>query len=242
MPAGGPVCNRMTECSPEIVAQAERIIGYRFTDAKLLGEALTHASVAEDHLASNERLEFLGDAILGFVVCEYLFQHYPKHREGELTKIKSTVVSRRTCAIVSEAIGLADLLSLGKGMSSRADLPSSVAAAVYESIVGAIYLDGGMGPTRTFILRDMTDRIITAEESQHHHNYKSVLQQHTQQKGIDLPTYRVIDEKGPDHSKCFEVCVMMHGRQFASAWGPNKKDAEQHAARNALETLGLLDE
>jgi len=231
----------MVDCAPEIVEQAERIIGYRFSNAGLLGEALTHASVAEDHLASNERLEFLGDAILGFVVCEYLYQHYPKHREGELTKIKSTVVSRRTCAIVSEAIGLVDLLSLGKGMSSRADLPSSVAAAVYESIVGAIYLDGGIDPTRAFILRDMEQRIIAAEESQHHHNYKSMLQQHAQKEGIDLPTYRVIDEKGPDHSKCFEICVMIEGRQFASAWGPNKKDAEQHAARNALADLGLLD-
>jgi ribonuclease-3 len=230
----------MVESRSDIVARAEEIIGYRFADEAILAEALTHASVAEDRLASNERLEFLGDAVLGFVVCAYLYEHFPQHREGELTKIKSTVVSRRTCALISDAIGLVDLLSLGKGMGGRADLPSSVAAAVYESIVGAIYLDGGLEAARQFILRDMVQPILDAEESQHHHNYKSMLQQHAQKTGIDLPQYLMIDEKGPDHSKCFEVAVLIEGRQCASAWGPNKKEAEQLAARNALVELGLL--
>lgn len=225
-----------------IVDRAERILGHRFDNVQLLREALTHASVADNRLDSNERMEFLGDAVLGFVVCERLYEMFPHLREGDLTKIKSAVVSRRVCAQISDKIGLTDLLVLGKGMSGRADLPSSVSAAVYESIVAAVYLDGGIDAARKFILEHMVPAIIEAEESSHQHNYKSMLQQHAQRNESDLPQYLLLDEKGPDHSKCFEVAVRIGARPFESAWGASKKQAEQQAALNALMELGLVDE
>lgn len=225
----------------DIVERTEQLIQYRFTDHMLLREALTHASTADDPLQSNERMEFLGDAVLGFVVCEKLFAMFPEYREGDLTKIKSAVVSRRICAEVSDKIGLTELLALGKGMSGREGLPSSIAAAVYESIVAAIYLDGGIDAARVFILEHMTDHIIEAEASTHQDNFKSLLQQYAQRQQEDLPTYHLLDEKGPDHAKCFEVCVALGHRRFPAAWGASKKEAEQNAALNALADLGVID-
>jgi len=235
----------MSKAAPDqsdLVARTEQIIGYRFHNHALLVEALTHSSVADDRLQSNERMEFLGDAVLGFVVCEYIYERFPEHREGELTKIKSAVVSRRVCAQISDQIGLTDLLALGKGMSGRQDLPSSVAAAVYEAIVAAVHLDGGLDAARRFILEHMVPIIEEAEDSTHHHNFKSVLQQYAQRQASDLPTYILLDEKGPDHAKCFEVCVEMGGRRYPSAWGANKKEAEQQAAYNALLARGVIPE
>lgn len=222
-----------------MVEKAAEVLGYRFKDASLLREALTHASVANDRLQSNERMEFLGDAILGFVVCEYLYSHYPELLEGDLTKIKSAVVSRRVCAMISEETDMAGMLDLGKGMAGRSGLPSSVAAAVLESLIAAIYLDGGMEQARGFILKHMVPFIEEAAESAHQHNFKSVLQQHAQKYLPSNPTYVLLDEKGPDHCKCFEVCVEVDGRRSASAWANSKKEAEQNAALNALLELGL---
>lgn len=222
-----------------MVEKAAEVLGYRFKDASLLREALTHASVANDRLQSNERMEFLGDAILGFVVCEYLYGHFPDLLEGDLTKIKSAVVSRRVCAMVSEETDMAGMLDLGKGMAGRSGLPSSVAAAVLESLIAAIYLDGGMEQARAFILKHMVPFIDEAAESAHQRNFKSVLQQHAQKYLPTNPTYVLLDEKGPDHCKCFEVCVEVDGRRCASAWANSKKEAEQNAALNALLELGL---
>jgi ribonuclease III len=219
--------------------KAAKVLGYRFKNAAFLTEALTHASFAGDRLQSNERMEFLGDAILGFVVCEYLYSTYPDLLEGDLTKIKSAVVSRRVCAEISHEHNLAEMLSLGKGMSGRPDLPSSVAAAVLESLIAAIYLDGGIDEARTFILRVITPFIDEAAGSTHQRNFKSVLQQYAQKHLPGTPTYVLLDEKGPDHSKCFEVCVEIEGRRSESAWANSKKEAEQDAALNALQELGL---
>jgi ribonuclease-3 len=219
--------------------QAANILGYRFNDPALLQEALTHASSADHRLQSNERMEFLGDAILGQVVCEYLYHTFPDLLEGDLTKIKSAVVSRRVCAQISQEIDLAGMLNLGKGMTGRPTLPSSVAAAVLESIIAAIYLDGGIEPTRKFILEHMAPHIHEAEASTHHRNFKSVLQQHAQRHFPQNPAYILLDEKGPDHDKAFEVCVEIHGRRFTPAWANAKKEAEQKAALHALRELGL---
>lgn len=232
----------MTDPNQDMVDRVEQVLGHRFKDRDLLQRALTHASVADDRLQSNERLEFLGDAVLGFVVCERLFHRFPDRQEGELTKLKSAVVSRRVCAEVAEQIGLIDLLELGKGMTARHQLPASIAAAVYESVVGALYIEFGLDAARKFILDHMDPAITQADESEHQHNYKSALQQHAQRLGMDLPTYRVLDEKGPDHSKCFEVGVTMGGRAFDPAWGTSKKEAEQRAAYHALEALGVIDD
>ncbi|MFA9477969.1 ribonuclease III [Phycisphaerales bacterium AB-hyl4] len=224
-----------------MIDQIEDCLGYRFKDESLLTEALTHASIAGDRLQSNERLEFLGDAILGFVVCEYLFKNFPELLEGELTKIKSSVVSRRVCAKVSLKLKLAEMLNLGKGMAGRGNLPSSIAAAVLESIIGAIYLDGGLEPASRFIIETMQEYIDEAANSAHQHNFKSVLQQHAQKHLPANPSYALLDEKGPDHAKCFEVCVELAGRRFSSAWANSKKEAEQKAALLALNELGLAD-
>lgn len=221
----------------QIIA-AEQLLGYEFKNRDLLVHSLTHASLADTRLKSNERLEFLGDAILGMVVCEFLFSHFENLLEGELTKIKSSVVSRRTCAEVAEQLGLGDFLRLGKGMSNRATLPSSVAAAVYESMIGAMYIDGGLEVARAFILRTMRPRIAHAAGSGHQHNFKSVLQQTAQQLLSQTPQYVVLDEKGPDHAKCFEVAVEIGMRRFTSCWGASKKQAEQLAALEALIGLG----
>jgi ribonuclease-3 len=221
--------------------RAEKIIQYKFQRPELLKESLTHASVADHRLQSNERMEFLGDAVLDLIICEALYKRFPEYLEGDLTKIKSAVVSRRTCAEVSTETGLIDLLIIGKGISSREAMPSSLAAAVYESIVAAIYLDGGFEVVKEYVLRTMSPKIDTIASNTHQQNFKAVLQQYAQKSLGATPVYELLDEKGPDHSKCFEVCVMIDGRRFASAWGPNKKMAEQKAALLALEELGVFD-
>ena len=214
----------VTELTVEQRTRAEQVLGYVFTRASLLREALTHASIADDRLDSNERMEFLGDAVLDLVICEALFRKFPTYFEGELTKVKSAVVSRRTCAEVSNETGLTDLLITGKGISSREAMPSSLAAAVYESIVAAVYLDGGFEAAKAYILRTMTPKIDLISSNSHQENYKAVLQQHAQKILRGSPIYELLDEKGPDHSKAFEVCVSVDGRRFTSAWGTNKKN------------------
>ena len=223
-----------------MIDDAEALLGYRFNDPRLLSEALTHASSADHRLQSNERMEFLGDTILGFVVAEYLFKTYPDDLEGELTKIKSAVVSRKICANMTLQMNLHRLLSLGKGMSNRPTLPSSVAAAVFESIIAAIYLDGGLEPARVFILQHVVPHISETAKSAHQQNFKSLLQQHAQKSLPSNPVYVLLDEKGPDHSKAFEICVEINGRRFDSAWDNSKKEAEQKAALFALRALKLV--
>ncbi|MEM9253400.1 MAG: ribonuclease III [Planctomycetota bacterium] len=219
----------------------EQILAYRFSKPDLLREALTHASSADDRLTSNERMEFLGDAILGYVVCEALFERFPDLHEGDLTKIKSAVVSRRACAAVSRQIGLVEQMHLGKGMAEASDVPASVAAAVLESLIAAIYLDGGMDPARSFILAHMGGLIDEAADSAHQHNFKSLLQQHAQRTLPTTPRYVLLDEKGPDHCKAFEVAAEVDGRRFSSAWANSKKEAEQKAAMQALVELGIAE-
>lgn len=213
---------------------AEELLGHEFSDQDLLEKALTHASLVDSRLQSNERLEFLGDAVLGLVVCDHLHRRFPELLEGEMTKIKSTVVSRRVCAEVALDLGFGELLRLGKGMDLRSELPKSVLAAVYESVIGALFVDGGLEAARAFIMKCLERRIEKAAKSGHQSNFKSVLQQASQQMLDMLPQYIVLDEKGPDHAKCFEVCVEIGARRFGSCWGASKKQAEQAAALEAL--------
>jgi ribonuclease-3 len=214
--------------------------GYHFQDPALLREAMTHSSFATHRRNSNERLEFLGDAVLGLVVCQSVFERLPNAQEGELTKIKSAVVSRRVCARVAEKLRLTEPLHLGQGVGDGQGVPRSLAAGVFEAFVAAMYLDGGLDPARRFILANMTAEIELATRSDHQFNYKSQLQQHAQRQLNSTPQYEMLDEKGPDHSKCFEIAVALGSRRFPSAWGPNKKEAEQKAARAALIALGVL--
>ena len=225
-----------------VLQTCQERVGYRFHDADLLKLALHHASSADHRRDSNERMEFLGDAVLGLVVCQALYERLPNALEGEMTKIKSAVVSRRTCARVAHALQLTEGLVVGQGMDQGEHLPSSLAAGTLEAVIAAIYLDGGLEAAREFILRHMEDELQKATDSQHQFNYKSHLQQWAQRELSATPLYELLDEKGPDHSKCFEVAVTINGRQFPSAWGPNKKEAEQKAARLALITLDQIPE
>lgn len=226
-----------TDDTPE--SRIERKIGYAFHDRSLLSRAMVHASIATSRLESNERLEFLGDAILGMVICDYLFRLYPNALEGELTKIKSNVVSRKTCAEIALSIGLDEGLLLGKGMGSRENLPQSLAAAAFEAVIGAMYLDGGLEIAAPFVLGHLGERIERAARLGHQHNFKSVLQQALQRSGSCNPAYVIVDERGPDHAKCFEIAVEVAGRRFPGCWGTSKKQAEQHAALAALLELGF---
>jgi len=218
---------------------AERLLGYRFRDRSLLSTALVHASIANARVESNERLEFLGDAILGMVVCDRLYRSFPHALEGELTKVKSNVVSRKTCAEIALEIGLDRALVLGKGVGGRDNLPASLAAAALEAVIGALYLDGGLELTRDFILRHLEGRIERAAHLGHQHNFKSVLQQAGQRVGLPNPQYVIVEETGPDHAKTFAVRVELQGRRFPVRTGPSKKDAEQEAALATLLVLGF---
>ncbi len=225
-----------TSREAEILEECQNAVGYRFRQPELLRAALTHASGANTRLASNERMEFLGDSVLGLVTCEQLYLRFPDYQEGDLTKIKSVVVSRRTCARFSRQLNLGNFVFLGKGMNhhQQAGGPSSLLADVYESLVAAIYLDGGLEVAREFILRQLGPEIEEVAEGAHGGNFKSLLQQVAQREFNATPQYILLDEKGPDHSKCFKIAAVIGRHTYAGAWGRNKKEAEQRAAMNAL--------
>lgn len=225
----------MTEA--DALACGQEIVGHRFRNPDLLSTALTHSSIADTRLHSNERLEFLGDAVLGIVVCEELYRRYSNWLEGDLTKVKSAVVARRTCAKIADETGLTGLLMLGNGINGQSRLPTSVRAAVLEAVIGALFLDGELEAARRFILRSVSEHIDRCAASQDQDNHKSTLQQYAQRWLSTTPYYETLDEQGPDHSKCFEVCVVVGTQRYPSAWGPSKKEAEQEAAHRALDVL-----
>lgn len=216
------------------LSKCEQAIGYVFQDKEILHAALTHASGAKHRLGSNERLEFLGDAILGSVVCEMLFQKFPHFLEGDLTRIKSIVVSRETCAKISVGLDLEDCLILGKGMATQKHVPLSLLADVFESLVAAIHIDGGEDASRDFIIRHTAPQMEMAVSGEAGSNFKSQLQQLTQKEFGTTPNYCLIEEKGPDHSKHFRIAASVADTLYSPAWGRNKKEAEQKAACNAL--------
>ncbi len=224
-------------CPQAAVVAAQ--IGHPFKDIALLELALCHASLSESRLDSNERMEFLGDAVLGLVACSMIFKRYPDLLEGDMTKIKSSVVSRQTCAQIAKAMKLDDRIKLGKGMQSNGVLPASLGAAAFEAIVAAVYLDGGYPAAHKFLEPILAPIIQRTHVGGHQENFKSILQQYSQRTLGESPSYLVLDDKGPDHAKCFEVCVELGTRRFPSVWGQSKKQAEQQAAILALEGLGL---
>jgi ribonuclease-3 len=224
----------------ETIAQIEKSLDYHFENIDLLKESMTHSSLADDRLKSNERLEFFGDSILGQVICEELFTHFPNYQEGDLTKIKSMLVSRKTCAKVANKLKLSHFINVGKGMEKTRAMSGSIAAGTFEAVIAAIYLDGGYDAAQKFILDQFCEMIKLADAEQHQENFKSLLQQYVQQHLNNTPEYMLLDEKGPDHNKCFEVGVSVGNRHFPSAWGITKKDAEQKAALHALIEFGVL--
>jgi ribonuclease-3 len=233
----GVVHSRMDK---EALHRVEQILGCEFADEALVAKAFTHSSAVDSRLESNERLEFLGDAVLSLVICQSLFERFPDLPEGELTKMKSMLVSRDTCGKIARRMGLPAYLKVGKGMISSKALPVSLAAGLLEAVIAAIYIDLGLGPAHDFILHNFGPLIERVDAEHAHGNYKSLLQQYAQEQFNMAPMYVLLDEKGPDHNKCFESEVVIDQRHFASAWGPNKKEAEQKAAYNALVEMGVL--
>jgi ribonuclease III len=219
-------------------AALERRIAYRFRDRGLLEQALTHRSRAAEDVsgaADNESLEFLGDAVLGFVVADRLFHQFPEYNEGQKSKIKAAVVSTQSLARHAEAIKLGDYLLLGRGEEKTGGrLKSALLADTYEALVAAIYLDGGLEPAATFLHRELKDAIDGGSERLFVQDYKSALQERVQALGRALPEYRVSGESGPDHHKLFSIEVVVNGEVLGTATGRAKKEAEQDAARQAL--------
>jgi ribonuclease-3 len=220
-----------------ILEECQEAIGYRFQKPELLRAALTHTSGANTRLGSNERLEFLGDSVLGLVTCEQLFHRFPEYQEGDLTKVKSVVVSRKTCARFSQQLGLGDFLFLGKGMHLYGEIPPNMLADVFESLVAAVFLDGGWEASKAFVLQFIEPEVEKVAQEAIASNSKSVLQQVAQREYGGTPRYYLLDEQGPDHDKCFKVAAEVNEHMFPPAWGRNKKDAELKAALNALAAI-----
>ncbi|HED53397.1 MAG TPA: ribonuclease III [Phycisphaerales bacterium] len=225
------------------VAKVEQILGYTFNDPQLMRLALMHASVVDDRIESNERLEFLGDAVLGLITCQRIYELFPNLLEGEMTKIKSVTVSRKTCAKIARQLGLEDLIMLGKGIRGRGGaLPHSLAAAALESTIAAVYLDSGLDAVCRWLVPLLDESILRAHSSGHQQNFKSVLQQYAQRQFQTTPEYILIEQKGPDHAKTFRVAVRVGGTTYDPGEGNSKKQAEQRAALLALRALHIVEQ
>jgi ribonuclease-3 len=232
---------------PEQVAaeQIQTIIQYRFNDASLLIQALKHRSYVyekeQSGVTSYERLEFLGDAVLDLVVSEHLYQLFPKRREGRLTQMRSAMVNKTALAEQARRLNIGAFLLLSEGETrSGGRARGSILSDTYESIIGAMYLDGGIEPARVFLRNTLLTDVDQNGLPYPWHNYKSVLLEFTQSEGKGQPQYRVESELGPDHEKVFTVRVYVAGAPVGSGVGMTKKDAEQNAARDASERLNLI--
>jgi len=221
----------------------EQAIDYRFRDRGLLEHAMTHTSRANEDasggVADNESLEFLGDAVLGFVVADTLFREFPHYNEGQKSKVKAALVSTTTLARQAERLAIGEHLLLGRGEEKTGGRrKQALLADGYEALIAAIYLDGGVEQVRAFILREfalLLDEV--RRDGTAGHDHKSALQEHLQSHDRPLPEYRLTGTIGPDHHKVFQVEVSVAGEALAEATGKNKKEAEQEAARLALEKL-----
>ena len=217
--------------------ELEQRIGHSFGNLSLLRQALTHASATDAGGPDNERLEFLGDAVVGLAVNDHIYRVYTQCEEGRLTQIKSAVVSAPALARRARALDLAGYARLGRGMPRAESLSDSVLANLFEGVVGALYIDEGFERAREFVLDQLLGEIETTADLGPGGNYKAALQQFVVNRFGELPRYRVVSEAGPDHAKVFEVEAVVAGRSFGAACGRTKKDAEQLAAAKALETL-----
>jgi ribonuclease-3 len=221
---------------PEL-KELEARLGHSFQNPSLLGQALTHASATTGEAPDNERLEFLGDAVVGLAVNDHLYRSFTRCEEGTLTQIKSTVVSAQTLARRARALRLPEFARLGRGMPAGGELSDSVLANLFEAVVGALYLDAGFERAGEFVLDQLLEEIEDAASLGPERNFKAALQQLAGRRFGELPRYRTVSESGPDHGKVFEVEAVAGGRVFPPGRGRTKKDAEQEAAANAIEAL-----
>ncbi len=229
----------------EQIREISRKMGFPEIDVELLHLALCHSSYAneQDHCESfgNERLEFLGDAIVGYAITEHLYTNYPHLREGQLSKIKSIVVSKRILSQRTTTLELGDALLLGKGEEQTGGRTRfSILGNLFESIVGAIHLSCGIEASKQFVLYQLKDEVEKAVRGESIVDYKSKLQEQVQKKFGMLPTYKLISAVGPDHDKDFIVEVYVRKKRIGVGEGKSKKKAEKKAAANALENIHFL--
>ena len=219
----------------------EKEIGYEFKDIELLRTALTHTSYAyEKKVQSNEKLEFLGDSILEFISSEYIYEKYTNLKEGEMTKVRATVVCERSLHEVAKAHNFSDFLRLGKSeIVAKKEVRPAIMADSVEAVIAAIYLDGGIEPAQKFIIENLKDSIEVATKHIGQKDYKTVLQEILQKHGEVNIEYRIVNEMGPDHDKIFEAQVCCNKKILANGRGKSKKLAEMDAAQNALNELKL---
>ncbi len=223
-----------------MIKDLENAIGYRFHNITLLQNALTHSSYANERwhnsLMSNERLEFLGDSILGMVVAEHLYRNYPDRPEGELTRMRADMVCETALAQAANRLELGQHLLLGHGEEQGGGKKrASILADAVESVIAASFLDGGMDAARQFISRFILCNVPV--QGLHNADYKTALQERVQQKKNQLLAYSLTGESGPDHDKHFTVEVSLNGQVVGQGSGTSKKRAEQDAARDAMEKL-----
>jgi ribonuclease-3 len=244
------------------LAELEAALGHCFRDRALLTHALTHSSRKPELRCSNERLEFLGDSVLGAAVSDYLYRHFPEYDEGGLTRVKSVVVSRVVLARAAREMDLGKYLLVGKGVANAQPagpdgsaagatavaahphraLPSSILADAFEALVAAVYLDAGIQAAYEFVLRHIEKQIERICREISRHNAKSLLQEWVQREMNSTPAYKVTAETGPDHVKLFEVVTLIAGRPYGTGRGATKKAAEQMAAELTLEMLGQREQ
>jgi ribonuclease-3 len=228
----------------ETYSEFERILGYKFRDPELLARALTHKSYAnerrETSSSHNERLEFLGDTVLGFVIGEMIYRSFPNLQEGALSKIKAHLVSAAMLSGKGRALEIGRFLRMGAGEARSGGAEKlSLLADGFEAIVAAIYLDGGLSAAEAFLRRVFGPDVAGIDIGDlSFQDYKTALQEAAQALGLPLPEYRIVDEYGPDHEKVFVIQVFWNGGAFAYGRGPSKREAQRKAAKEALKKLG----
>jgi ribonuclease III len=218
-------------------------LGYRFRESAVLDRALTHRSRANEDASGstvdNESLEFLGDAVLGFVMADLLFRDFPQFDEGQKSKVKASLVSTITLGRLARRVGLGEFMALGRGEEKTGGrAKQALLADCYEAVIAAIYLDGGMAEARDFVYREFAEDLEDVRSPEFWgRDYKSALQELVQSRELPLPEYAVASESGPDHRKVFSVEVRVRGEVLGTARGASKKAAEQDAARKAIDKL-----
>lgn len=252
-----PSLSRRRSLSPDVEALAsalfgkefnyarfEHTIGYKPSDWNLFFESLLHRSYlqyVDNKRKSNERLEFLGDAVLNCLVAEHLYTSYPTMEEGDLTKIRSRLVNRKTLAQRAKDIQLSDFMLLSASAVQSIDSGSeSILSDAFEAVIGAIYLDGGIENARKFVHRTLISNAVVFNTALTDDNYKSALLEYSQARSLGVPRYSVLKEDGPDHDRRFTVEVFLGSESFGIGTGRSKKDAEQAAAAQALEKINIV--
>ncbi len=230
----------------ELLGELIENLNITCNDYALLNTALTHSSYTfENKLSSlmcNERLEFLGDAVLKLVASDYLHERFPTYAEGELTKIRAILISDSILAQIAEKINLSKYLRIGyhEAKMGGRTRPSTLACA-FEALLGALYLDGKMDELESMLINLLEDEVTEIEQCAAKYNYKAILQEYTQAEGIDLPLYNIAEESGPPHDKTFEIEVLINGEVCGFGTGKSKKEAQQKAAELAVRSLNLLE-